>query len=43
MIRKKSGTEVFLEGAPKVKVMMTALENRPNIAKWIKERPVTEN
>ena len=40
---KRRGSGEFLEAVPKFKAMMAAVEARPKIAKWIAERPDTEN
>ena len=40
---KRKHKEDFLENCPKVKQMLAAVEARPKIAKWMKERPVTES
>ena len=39
---KRRGDE-FLKALPKLTALMAAVEARPKIAKWIAERPVTEN
>lgn len=39
----KNYANLTYDDYPKLSALLKAVETRPNIAKWLKERPVTEN